>query len=164
MGIIPISLCFVVGIIFFVKALTDKREAKSSDDFKPSTIWTVVAPMAFIAAIIPPMIQYPTNIERVAYMTSFYRNNTQAYEVAADRTASYLSQDKFIQELESKFVAGSLEKMQLANIVSQRITEWRDGVVAYNQIMETYKRLTYNPWTGILIPRIPDDVKPLAIK
>lgn len=102
---------------------------------------------------------YPSNLERTAYLESFYYSNVSVYETASDLTASYLSENNFVDQI----IAGSIEKAELATEISNRIAEWRDGIVAYNQILATYSKWDNNIFIGIFVPNLDPNLKYLQI-
>ena len=64
----------------------------------------------------------------LAKWQAFYMANTQNYQIAISQTESYLSEKEFLDKL----VDGSLERLQQAGYVSERIAEWRDAINNYN--------------------------------
>ena len=103
---------------------------------------------------------YYSHLEKKAYLESFYFSNSSSYAMAVDKTSAYLSQESF----EGKLLTGSIEKQQLTTSISDRIAEWRNGVVAYNQFLKTYQLYKGNFITGIFIPKLDSEVKSLVIQ
>jgi maltodextrin utilization protein YvdJ len=112
----------------------------------------------FVIALMIPV--YVSNVNVKAYLISTYDVNAGVYEVAADKTASYLSTDEFTNQI----IAGSLEKTQLASVISQRIAEWRDVAAGYNQTLTKYQIWANNPFVSVLWPDIPSGLKYLVIQ
>jgi len=100
------------------------------------------------------------NGSTVAEMKIFRDTNTNNYQYSIDETASYLSEDTFTNSL----VNGSIEKMQQAGYVSERIKEWRDSVNAYNTKLASLKYYDSNIFMGVLYPNEVQDMKFLVIK
>ena len=96
-------------------------------------------------------------------LEAFYTANAVNYETAVGRTASYLSQEKYIVEALIP-VEGSVEKLELAGYISTRITEWRDAVNAYNTTIASMQYWDSNLFTGALVPNEVQDMKLLVIK
>jgi len=96
-------------------------------------------------------------------LEAFYTANALNYETAVDRTASYLSQEKFTIEVLVP-VEGSIEKLELAGYISTRITEWRDAVNIYNTTIASMQYWDSNIFTGVLVPNKVQDMKLLIIK
>ncbi len=95
-----------------------------------------------------------------AELDVFYQVNSRNYEIAIDETASYLSEQEFAQAL----VEGSLEKIELAGYVSERISEWRDAVNAYNTHIAKMKYYDSNILLGSLYPDAVRNAKLLIIE
>lgn len=95
----------------------------------------------------------------VARLTAFYDANYRNYGVAVDKTAAYLSEG----ESGGALVAGSLEKLELAGFISERMKEWRDAVNEYNQQVAVYRYYSTHLVVGVLYPDLPDYVKMLVI-
>lgn len=95
----------------------------------------------------------------LARMEAFYEANVQNYEVAADETASYLSTEAF----QALLMAGSIEKIELADEVAARIVEWRDAVNQYNNKLASFTYYNQNLWVGTFYPTPPDYLKMLKI-
>lgn len=149
-----IIICILLVIIGIVVTILEYRENVDSH------YGLIIVAAGVIIPIFLGFTQYFPNLERKAYLESFYNSNANAFQVAADKTATYLSSDEFAKQL----IAGSLEKQGLANIISQRIQEWRDAVVTYNQILQTYKLYKSNIWIGAFLPSLDDYLKPLKIQ
>jgi hypothetical protein len=130
-----------------------------SVSFDGGGYWIGVGIGILLVPIFTFLYLYPTNVDRSAYLESFYYTNVNQYEIAADLTASYLSEDNFVEQI----IAGSIEKQQLATEISNRIAEWRDGIVAYNQILATYQKWDNNILVGIFIPNLDPNLKYLQI-
>ena len=97
----------------------------------------------------------------LAKWQAFYVANTQNYEIAVDETASYLSQQGFMN---STFFDGSIEKFEQAGYVSERIKEWRDAVNRYNDTIARMQYYNRNIFTGVLVPDGVEDMKLLIIQ
>ena len=95
-----------------------------------------------------------------AKLEVFYQANSRNYEIAVDETASYLSEKDFTQAL----IDGSIEKIELAGYVSERISEWRDAVNGYNTQIANMKYYDSNIFLGALYPDAVRDAKLLIIK
>lgn len=95
----------------------------------------------------------------LARMEAFYEANVQNYEVAADKTASYLSMEEF----QALFIAGSIEKLELADEIAARILEWRDAVNRYNNKLASFTYYDQNAWVGTFYPTPPEHLKLLRI-
>lgn len=103
---------------------------------------------------------YYRQLNGKAYLESFYNTNVVSYQIAVDKTTSYLSQDKFADYI----LYGDIEKQQLATSISDRIAEWRDSVVVYNQVLKAYQLYQDNFVTGIFYPKLDKELKYLEIK
>ncbi len=95
-----------------------------------------------------------------AELEAFYQANSRNYEITVDETASYLSQQEFTQTL----IEGSLEKIELAGYVSERIGEWRDAINRYNLTIARMKYWDGNIFLGTLYPDAVRDAKLLSIE
>lgn len=100
------------------------------------------------------------NGETIAQLKAFYSYNTVNYSIVVEKTASLLSTSEF----ENRIVSGSLEKLQQAGFVSEKISEWRTAVNQYNLDIATLKYYNDNIWTGVLVPDEIEDLRPLIIK
>jgi len=96
----------------------------------------------------------------LAKRQAFYEANALNYEITVDETAAYLSQEDFVDKL----VSGSIEKIEQAGYVSERIKEWRDAVNGYNTAIASMKYYDRNIFTGLLVPNEVQDMKLLVIK
>ncbi len=148
----------VLGLFIGICVAVWERSHKVDD--KQSHFGYYIITMSLLVPIWLGVTQYFPNLERKAYLESFYNSNANTYQIAADKTATYLSTEEFTKQI----IAGSLEKQALANTISQRIQEWRDAVVAYNQNLQTYRLFKANMWLGIFYPELPDYLKPLQIQ
>jgi hypothetical protein len=146
----------IISIPVFAYCLVSSYKAKWEKNVLAACVFGFILAMATVVA----SQQYTQSITRRAYLESFYQSNATNYKVAADMTASYLSQDKFIEQI----IAGSIEKQQLATEISKRIAEWRDGVITYNQILITYKAWDNNLLVGVFVPDLPDYLQTLEIQ
>ena len=97
--------------------------------------------------------------EGLARLQTFYEVNNQNYATTLNQTEALLSTEKFTSQL----VAGSIEKLQVASTVSERIKEWRDKVNEYNTATASMKYYDSNIWTGVLIPDEVQNMKLLRI-
>ncbi len=96
-------------------------------------------------------------------LEAFYTVNALNYETAVDRTASYLSEERFVVEALIP-VEGSIEKLELTGFISSRITEWRDAVIRYNNTIASMQYWDDNIFTGVLVPDRVQGMKLLVIK
>ena len=101
------------------------------------------------------------NYGKVLRMEAFYSANSINYQVAVDKTASYLSVDEYVNTI---LIEGSIEKFEYANQVALRVQEWRDAVNEYNKEFLEFKRWDKNFWLGIYYPTPPDELKLLVIE
>jgi hypothetical protein len=101
------------------------------------------------------------NYNGQAQWEAFYEANSANYAVAVDKTASYLSSEKFVS---GALVEGSIEKFQLGPVVSDRIKEWRDALNEYNTTIASMKFFDSNIWTGVMVPDEVQNMKLLVIK
>jgi hypothetical protein len=101
------------------------------------------------------------NGSHVAEMQAFYNTNTKNLAYAVDETASYLSADIFKDGL---LIEGSIEKLQQAGYVSERIKDWVEKVNQYNKELASLKYYNANPFTGVLIPDEVEDMRFLVIE
>jgi len=108
-----------------------------------------------------PCILIPINNGMdLAQWEAFYDTNVANYTITVDKTASYLSVEKF----ESQLIGGSVEKWQQAGYVSERLREWRDAVNEYNLTMASMRWVDRNIWIGVFMPPIPERLVPLVIR
>jgi hypothetical protein len=101
------------------------------------------------------------NYNGLAKWKAFYETNNTNYAITIDKTASYLSSDKFVS---GALVEGSIEKVQLGPAISDRIKEWRDAVNDYNTTIASLKFFDSNIWTGVMVPDEVQNMKLLVIK
>ena len=94
-------------------------------------------------------------------LQNFYEYNSVNYEITIDKTASYLSQEQF---LESAIIEGSIEKMEQAGYVSERLKEWRNAINDYNETIASMKFFDSTIWFGSLVPNDIQDMKPLIVQ
>ena len=117
------------------------------------------------AILIALLITYPcvtvSKGSDLAKHQAFFEANTQNFAIAVDDTAAYLSVDSFAEGL---LIEGSLEKVQLATIVGERITEWRDAVNAYNLEIASMQYYDQNFFLGVLFPDAVQEMKLLIIE
>jgi len=90
---------------------------------------------------------------------AFYEVNAQNYAVTVDETSALLSQEKYISEALIP-IEGSIEKAELAKVVSERIVEWRDVVNVYNK---TVASMQYLDNTILFDCMIPDGIHGLKL-
>ncbi len=103
-----------------------------------------------------------TNYVSYPQHRAFYEVNSQNYAVTIDETSALLSQEKYISEALIP-VEGSIEKMELAKTVSERIVEWRDAVNRYNRIVASLQYLDNNIFFDCMIPNDVHDLKLLSV-
>lgn len=101
-----------------------------------------------------------SNTVGLAQLEMFYEENTYNYECAIDITASYLSAEDF----KDKLVAGSLEKIEQAGYVSNRISEWTKAVNNFNSEVARMKAFNHSVFLGVLFPDAIENLKPLRIQ
>lgn len=141
----------VGGILLFRKGGDTKEEAGLA-----LTITGIFAAIIFlIICIAQPLVSG----SRAAQYTAFYEANYSNYGVVIDETASYLSSEDFAGML----IAGSIEKFDLAGVISERIKEWRDSVNQYNLDIARHRFYSTHPIVGILHPNLPDHVQTLTL-
>jgi len=117
----------------------------------------VVASIIFLF----PCILIPINNGMdLAQWENFYDTNVANYAITVDKTASYLSVEKF----EPQLIDGSVEKWQQAGYVSERLREWRDAVNEYNKMIASMRWVDRNIWIGVFMPPIPERLIPLVIQ
>ena len=147
----------VVAILVVLEVVLIIHDIKIRNGYPVvSILWGIVT---LIIVIIP--IGYTlSNGVGLAMGQTFYDTNVRNYEVTIDKTASYLSTEKFTVGL----VAGSIEKFQQSQSVSDRIKEWRDSVNQYNKTITSMKYFNRNVFTGVLVPDEVDDMKLIIIQ
>lgn len=163
-GILIVVFCIINALALAnfkpEKEIIDDGYHETERLSKPKmTLFTVAIWIALAIGLMGGFTAY-SNISVRASLTNFYHNNVGLYQITADKTASYLSVESFTQQL----VAGSIEKMQLTNVVSQRLAEWRDQVAAYNNGLAIYEAWQDNLFVGVFYPRLPTDLRPLQIQ
>ena len=129
-------------------------------DVGGSLLVTFGAIVLVILLIVYPCITVG-NGSALAKHQAFFEANTQNFATAVDNTAAYLSVDSFAEGL---LIEGSLEKLQLATIVAERITEWRDAVNAYNLGIASMQYYDQNALLGVLYPDAVQEMKLLIIE
>jgi hypothetical protein len=152
--IIVIIVFLVVPICVWLFGRVSK--IKFSRTVSNSIFVSIVASLIVMAGCIPVYMQKLT--ER-ATLEAVYYNNIQNYQSTITDTTAYLSEDEFVNQL----IAGSVEKINLGEQIAQRISEWRDSVNAYNIQFNTYKAMAGNIFTGVLYPKLPNELKMLTI-
>lgn len=115
--------------------------------------------LSLIFFLILPLLTL-SNSSDLVKLDTFYNTNNQNYQITIDKTASYLSVDEF----KSQVIAGSIEKSNLAQTISNRIAEWRDQVNDYNLAIASMQYFDQNIFTGILYPNRVQELKPLVLK
>lgn len=142
------------------KAKTDGREPKEEEDWNSYDVMFVVCLAAVImgSAIIFPW--QVSNGRGLAEWQAFCEANTYNYEYAVDETVSYLS----VKDFTGVMVEGSIEKLEQAGYVSERIREWRNAVNQYNTTIASMKYYNRNILTGVLVPDGIEDMRLLIIK
>lgn len=115
--------------------------------------------LSLIFFLILPLLTL-SNSSDLVKLDTFYNTNNQNYQITIDKTASYLSVDEF----KSQVIAGSIEKSNLAQTISTRISEWRDQVNDYNLAIASMQYFDQNIFTGILYPNRVQELKPLVLK
>lgn len=146
LGLLAAILAVVVGLVFEKKA--------------PGMFWLagVGALVTGVLIVVLPVVTWQ-NGAKVYRLQAFFESNAGNYQVAVDETASYLSEEEFVNQL----VAGSIEKLEQSTYVSERIKEWRDSVNAYNLTVAGLKYWDDNPFTGVLVPDSIQDMKLLLM-
>jgi hypothetical protein len=153
-----IWLLLILGIGLFVMGVILYR----NDEFSIGGMFSCISgTMLVIGLLIGLPIQTFKNGATVAEMQTFLESNTKNYQYSIDETASYLSSDTFKDNV---LVEGSIEKLQQAGYVSERIKEWRDSVNDYNTKLASMKYYNSNIFLGVLYPNAVDDMKMLIIK
>jgi len=142
----------ILGLVVYSLVPVSKRKDKEG------FLWTgIVTGLIFLAICIGAPLHSGAAVARYS---TFYETNNINYGIAVNETASYLSQEKF----ENQLIAGSIEKFQQAGYVSERIKEWRDSVNGYNLNLASYRYYSENFWIGVLLVDLPDTVKTLVIE
>ena len=159
---------YLIGLVFVIPIIVGalhwggrwrwKKEENSWGNGEGPTV-VVCSLLAFLFYLIVLLIHL-TNYSGVEQWEAFYNNNTQNYQIAIDKTSSYLSSDLFKDVL----VQGSVEKLQQAGYVSERIKEFRDSANTYNTTLASLKYFNNNPIFGVLVPDKVEDMKFLVIK
>ena len=101
--------------------------------------------------------------EKAQNLSAFYDHNIALYTETINRTEALLSEEKYIERAFLP-IEGSIEKTQLAEIVSKRLTEWRDATTQYNKDLYSYRYFSENIWTNIFYPTLPERLKPISIE
>lgn len=127
------------------------------DTGMPLSVLSSVFLFCFVLVLV---IVIPTNVGESIKLQTFYTTNTQNYRITIDKTAAYLSDDEFV----GKLVSGSVEKLQQAGYVSERLREWRDEVNDYNATLANMQYWRRNSFFGILYPKRVMELKLLIIK
>ncbi len=131
--------------------------ARIDDDFIGGGVFLSIISLFFVGLLLWIMVANGSGLMK---WQAFYQANTQNYQVAVDETASYLSEEEFVDVL----VGGSLEKFKLAGFVSERIVEWRDAVNEYNSTIASMQYFNRNIFTGTLVPDGVEDMRLIIIQ
>ncbi len=153
-----IWLLFILGIGLIILGVI---LCKNNDDSMGGVFAVCFGVVISITLLVALPIETMTNGSDVAEMKTFLESNTQNYQYSVSETASYLSIDTF---KEGVLVEGSIEKLQQAGYVSERIKEWRDSVNEYNTKLASLRYYDSNIFTGVLVPNEVQDMKFLVIK
>ncbi|KKL88085.1 hypothetical protein LCGC14_1928210 [marine sediment metagenome] len=104
---------------------------------------------------------YLGHVGELAKMDSFQKATLSTYEYAVTETAAMLSQEGLA---EAFLLDGSIEKLQLADSVSQRISELRTRLEVHNEGLARYQILENNILVGVFYPPSPDHLTYLTLK
>lgn len=152
--IIPVLL-IIGAIVLWVFAMRDRYEDNALVGF-----FGLLSLMAGLVMI--PVLFFTTmaNGDGLAKWKVFYSNNVSNYQIAIDRTNSYLSQEVFTNVL----IQGSIEKASQSVVASERVKEWRDAVNDYNLTIASMQYYRKNIWTRPLVPEEVLDMKMMVIR
>jgi len=125
--------------------------------------FTAIAIVFLLPSFLVPTLVTMNNGAGLMKLEAFYQANSSNYAIAVDETASYLSAEKYI---ENAFIPieGSIEKFKQSQIASERIKEWRDAVIKYNETIASMKYYNRNIFTGILVPNRVEEAKLLIMQ
>ena len=123
----------------------------------------IVPSIALFVLLLTTTIVLVNNANGLAQWEAFYDANSRNYEIAVDRTASYLSEQAFVERALIP-VEGSIEKLEQGKYVSERIAEWRNKVNQYNTTIASMQYYDNNPIFGSLVPDEVQDMKLLIIE
>jgi len=137
---------------------TNKRGEEVDRDLPGGILGSsiVLAVALFLLTLIIPLCGISDRIS----LETFYYDNFQNYGTAVDKTASYLSEEEFVSSL----LAGSIEKLEYAGFVADRILEWREEVTHYNRGLRSYRYWQEHFLTDILFRDVAEDLQSLVIK
>ena len=146
-------------LIFMFLLILGIAKVRNYDDWPD---FCIVFGATFLLFLVPTVLAtYVNNGASLARWQTFYDTNVANYAITVDKTAVYLSTSDF----ENKMVAGSVEKLQQAGYVSERIKEWRDSINEYNSTIASMRYLRSSWLLGgiFVIPPIPSGLIPLRI-
>ena len=144
----------------FTKASKKDRHTRVGDGESAAIIVASIVTATFYVIV---GLQTLTNYNGLAKWEAFYEANTKNYEITVDRTASYLSEQTFVEGALIP-IEGSIEKIKQAGYVSERIIEWRDAVNDYNLTIASMEYFDSNLIFGSMLPDRVQDMKLLIIK
>lgn len=111
-----------------------------------------------LTTIIVPL----SNQTRLQEMGAFYIVNSRNYEMAATKTQVILSEQRFIEGALIP-VEGSIEKFELADQVADRLVEWRNAAIRYNDDLAKFRYFHDHLLMGAYYPE-PVGLKQLIIE
>jgi len=156
--VIVLFLAFVVwGVIQKIR----NREGRSREGEEAAIILGLIFTLVFSIWLGLWTMQNGAGLMK---WQAFYEANSINYAITVDETASYLSAEKYIDYEALIPIEGSLEKIRLASVVSDRIVEWRDSVNEYNRTIASMKYFNRIILTGIMVPDGVEDMKLLIIR
>lgn len=101
------------------------------------------------------------NGEETAIWKEFYNNGYKNSLAVVNLTRELMS--SATDTFEGKIVNGSIEKLEQAKAVSERLANLKDEVNLYNKTIASMKYYNHNIWTGILVPDEIEELKPISI-
>lgn len=96
-------------------------------------------------------------------LVAFYEANSLNYEATIDQTKVMLSEQRLIEQALIP-IEGSIERTDLAKAVSERISEWRNKLTWYNEMLAQFLYFDKNSLIGYYWPTPPDHLKFIIIK
>ncbi len=126
----------------------------------PGYVFGTILGLAFLltSSIIP--LNKQAELQR---MVAFYETNSRNYEATATQTHLIMSEQQIIKQALIP-IEGSIEKIDVGGATADRLLEWRNEVVEYNEKLAEYRFFAKNIFVGYYVPNPPEHLKYIVIE
>jgi len=140
------------GMVGFVMWMENSDQPGDKVDEKSIAMKFGASALCFVLMVVSVMGGfYFDKVTDVTKMVAFQLANQQAYQYTIDKTESLIT--VYASDTEkAKLVEGSIEKIEIATAVAERLKELRDDVTEYNERLAYLERMNSIPIIKIAYP------------